>query len=164
MFAIPRLYAMIGAGVVVALFLAWVWRVNHLRAEYKAALVACEANHKQFVADVQAKTAEAQRIDAEHKAQVEAQQTQIQSEKNDAIRNAIAAARATAGRVQPNASQNSVGRGNAAPVPQPATASLSADGAGEASELAADRMICAENTVKSEGWLSWWHSVQAIPR
>lgn len=31
---IPRLYALIGAGVVVALFLAWVWRLDTLRARH----------------------------------------------------------------------------------------------------------------------------------
>lgn len=34
MFGIPRLYAMIGAGVIVALFLAWVWRLDTLRARH----------------------------------------------------------------------------------------------------------------------------------
>lgn len=158
-----RLYAAIAGAVCVALFLGWVWRIDSLRAQHKRDYAACQANFAQFQADVEAKTELARISDLAHKNDVERQQTQIQSEKNDAIRNAIAAARATAGRVQPAAKAHSSGS-TATAVSSPPSTPGSADGAGETSELASDRMICAENTVKAEGWQSWAKSVAAIPR
>jgi hypothetical protein len=157
----PRLYGAIAGAVVVALFLAWVMRVNHLRGQYKAALAACEANHKQFVADVQAKTAEAQRLDAEHKAQVETNQDKITKEENSASTDRIERYR-TAARVQPVAAKANPSRSGTAPVPKPTEAASGIATEDRASELpAADRLICATNTGIAEGWQEWWAKIDA---
>lgn len=161
---IPRLYAMIGAGVIIALFLAWVWRVNHLRAEYKAALTACEANHKQFVADVTAKTLEAQRLDAEHKATVETNQDKITKESSSDYQAQLAALRARydALRVQPKASTNSVGRGGSAPVPSLPEAASGSDAASATCDL--NKFNAEANALQLGGLQGWIRDQEAIPR
>lgn len=159
-----RLYGAIAGAVVVALFLAWVMRVNHLRGQYKAALAACEANHKQFVADVQAKTAEAQRLDALNKTRVETSQEKARTDNDAEIRRRIAAAVAAV-RVQPKTAANGVSGRGAAPVSSAPPASQGADGAGQAPLVQpADLEICAANTELAIGWQAWWRSVEAIPR
>lgn len=160
-----RLYGAIGAAVVVALFLAWAMRVNHLRGQYKAALTACEANHKQFIADVAAKTAEAQRLDAEHVQQVHIADEQARSENDAQIRQRIANAVAAV-RVRNASTQNRGSGSGAAPVSRPTETASGPDGANTAPVIpsTADLEICAENTEKAVGWQSWWQSVEAIPR
>ena len=45
MWGIPRLYVMIGAGVMIALFFAWIWRIDTLRARHLKDLNAAELRH-----------------------------------------------------------------------------------------------------------------------
>lgn len=159
-----RLWGAIGAAVVVALFVAWAFRVNSLRAAHLEERRACEANHKQFVADVRARTAQAQAEDAAHAKQVETAQDQARSENDAQIRQRIASAVAAV-RVRNASTQNRGSGSGAAPVSRPAeTASSSAPASGEAVVPAHDLEVCAVNTEKAAGWLSWWTSVQAIPR
>lgn len=118
-----------------------------------------------FRSDVVAKTAKAQADDAAHAARVERDQTQVQTETNDAIRNRIAAARAHAGRVRGESCQADPGGRGGPAVPGAANAASGAAGESHAAELpASDRMICAEAVVKAEGWIEWWRAVQAVPR
>jgi hypothetical protein len=160
-----KLYGAIGAAVMVALFLAWVWRIDSLRAHYKQDLEACQTNHAQFVADVKAKTDEARRLDAAHKTEVEAKQAQISQENDNEIRRKIAAAVAAVGkRVQLTPATHPSGSGNPA-MSSATVAPASAAGAGETAVVpAADLATCATNTVLAEGWQTWWKGVEAIPR
>lgn len=158
----PRLYAAAGAAIVVALLLAWVARIDHLRAQHKRETIECQANFAKFRADVEARTELARISDAAHKAEVERNQEKIRADSDAEIRRRIADA---VSRVRAGSSSNRVSRGGGAPVSRPADAPGSPAGDGEASELStADRMICAENTVKVEGWQDWYRQVAAIPR
>ncbi len=159
-----KLYAAIGAAVVVALFLAWVWRIDTLRAHYKRDLVACQLNHQQFVADVKARTDEARRLDAAHKAEVESHDARISQEKDSEIRKRIADAvaavrvRIVSTPVHPSGSRSS-------PVSGVAIAAASPAGASQEAVVSSDDLaICATNTVKAEGWQDWRKNVVAVPR
>lgn len=160
-----KLYGAIGAAVMIALFLAWVWRIDSLRAAHKKDLAACVANHAQFVADVKARTDEARRLDAAHKAEVERNQDRISKESDDEIRQRIAAAVvAVRGRVRNTPAIHPGSRGSPAVSIAPFTPAGPA-GADQAAVVpAADLEMCAANTVKAEGWQSWWKDVQAISR
>lgn len=160
-----RLYGAIGAAIAVALFLAWVWRIDSLRGQYKQELAACQTNHAQFVADVKAKTDEARRIDAAHKAEVERNQNKISQESDHDIRKQIAAAVAAArSRVQSAPAAHPSGSGSPA-VPSTPVAAVNPAGADQAAIVpAADLTTCATNTVLAEGWQSWWKGVAAVPR
>jgi len=160
-----KLYGAIGAAVVVALFLAWVWRIDSLRASYKQELAACRTNHAQFVADVKAKTDEARRLDAAHKAEVERNQNKVSEESDHEIRAKIAAAVAAArSRMQPAPAAHP-SSGGSPPVSRAPIPTGSPAGAGqEAVVPAEDLTTCATNTVLAEGWQSWWKGVAAIPR
>jgi hypothetical protein len=162
-FGIPRLYAMIGAGVVVALFLAWVWRIDSLRARHLEETAACQANFERFKADVASKTELARLRDAENKARVEAQQEKIRSENDAEIRQRIAAARAD--RVRTATAKAHPGGGGIPSVPGTANAPLHPVGEGAEAQLhVADDLICIDNTIKAESWQSWWKEVSAIER
>ena len=159
-----KLYGAIGAAVVVALFLAWVWRIDSLRASYKQELAACRTNHAQFVADVKAKN-EARRLDAAHKAEVERNQNKISEESDHEIRAKIAAAVAAARSRRQSAPAAHPGGSGSPSVPSTPVAASSPAGAGqEAVVPAEDLTTCATNTVLVEGWQSWWKGVAAIPR
>ncbi len=159
-----KLWGAIGAAVAVALLFAWVWRIDSLRASYKKDLAACEANHQQFVADVKARTDEARRLDAAHKAEVESNQARISQEKDSEIRKRIADAVAAVRVRIVSTPVHSGGSGNP-PVPGAPIAAASPAGASqEAVVPVADLSVCAENTVKAEGWQAWWKSVEAVPR
>ncbi len=159
-----RLWGAIGAAVVVALLCAWVWRIDSLRAQHKKDLAACVLNHQQFVADVKARTDEARRLDAAHKAEVEQRQSQISQEKDSEIRKRIADAVAAV-RVRIVSTPVHSGSSRSPPVPGASIAAASPAGASqEAIVPVADLSICAENTVKAEGWQDWWKGVEAVPR
>lgn len=159
-----KLYGAIGAAVAVMLFLGWVWRIDSLRAQHKKDLAACVANHAQFVADVKARTDEARRLDAAHKAEVEASQARIEKEKDSEIRKRIADAVAAVRVRVVSTPVHSSGSGNP-PVSGAPVAAVSPAGASqEAIVPVADLATCAANTVKAEGWQEWWKGVSAIPR
>lgn len=159
-----RLYGAIGAAVVVALFVAWAFRVNSLRATHLEERRACEANHKQFVADVQAKTLEAQRLDAEHKATVETNQDKITKESSSDYQAQLAALRARydALRVQPRTAQNSVSRGSGPPVPSIPEAASGSDAAGATCDL--NKFNAEANALQLGGLQGWIREQEAIPR
>jgi hypothetical protein len=161
-----KLYGAIGAAVVVALFFAWVWRIDSLRATYKQELAACQTNHAQFVADVKSKTELARLADAAHKAEVERNQNKISQESDNEIRARIAAAVAAVhSRVQHTPAQAHSSSSGDPAMPSPAVSAASPAGAGqEAVVPTADLEVCAANTVLAEGWQSWWKEVAAVPR
>lgn len=159
-----KLYSAIGVAIAVALFLAWVWRIDSLRAQYKKDLAACEQKHQQFVADVKARTDEARRLDAAHKAEVERNQNRISQEKDSEIRRRIDAAVAAV-RVRVVSTPVRLGGSGSPAVPSPSGSAASPAGASqEAVVSTADLSICAENTIKAEGWQDWWKSAEAVPR
>lgn len=163
MFGIPRLYLMAGAGIVIAIFLGWVWRVDSLRAQHKKELIACQENHARFVADVKDKTELARMSDAAHKAEVERDQEKARAENDTEIRRRIDAAVANVRLRQQ--SQTSNGRSGAANLPGAAHPTSGSDRASEASVMdEGDQIICSENTVKAQGWKDWNDAVQSIPR
>lgn len=159
-----RLWGAIGAAVVVALFVAWAFRVNSLRATHLEERRACEANHKQFVADVQAKTLEAQRLDAEHKATVETNQDKITKESSSDYQAQLAALRARYDslRVQSKAPANGISRGSSAPVPSVPETASGPDAAGAACDL--NKFNAEANALQLGGLQNWVRDQEAIPR
>lgn len=158
-----KLYGALGAAIAVALFLAWVWRIDSLRATYKRDYATCQQNFAQFQADVKAKTELARKEDALHKAQVERDQNKVSQESDHEIRSRIAAAVAAV-RVQLSSPAHP-GDGGSPAVSSPALAAGSPAGAGQAAIVpAVDLEVCVTNTVKAEGWQSWWKGVAAVPR
>ncbi len=159
-----RLYGAIAGAVVVALFLAWVLRIDHLRAQHLKERIACEQKYNQFVADVKARTDEARRLDAAHKAEVERNDSRVSQEKDSEIRKRIADAVAAV-RVRIVSTPIHSGSGRSPPVSGAPVAAASPAGASqEAVVPVTDLSICAENTIKAEGWQNWWEPVTAIPR
>ena len=159
-----KLYGALGAALAVALFLGWVWRIDSLRGRYKQELAACQANHAQFVADVKSHTELARKEDAVHKAEVERAYVQKSQESDNEIRRRIAAAVAAV-RVRVVSTPVHPGGGGSPAVPGAPVAAASPAGASqEAVVSSSDLTTCAENTIKAEGWQSWWKSVAAVPQ
>ncbi len=162
------LFAKIGVGIIgvsllgmVVLSLLLAGEKIH-SAKLQTALITCNKTLENERQQVRDKTAVAKADDAAHAAKVEAHDTKIQMENNDAIRDRIGRARtALSLRNQPAAPARS---GGEAPVSSPPQPPSSADGAGGASELsAADKLICVTNTLKAEGWQDWQKAVASIP-
>ena len=159
-----KLYGALGAAVAVALFLGWVWRIDSLRGQYKDELKACRDNHAQFVADVKSHTELARKEDAAHKADVERNQAKVSEESDNEIRRRIAAAVAAV-RVRVVSTPVHPGGGTSPAVPGAPIAVVSPAGASqEAVVSSSDLTTCAENTIKAEGWQSWWKGIAAVPR
>lgn len=158
----------IGASLILLLLLsvqtARLSASQHHSKKVETQLVECQANHKQFVADTVAKTAEAQRLDAEHKAQVEAAQEQVRSENDAQIRQRIAAAVAAV-RVRNASAQNHSGGSGAKNLPSTGQTAVGFNGTSEIALMDEDdQSICSENTVKAQGWKDWNEAVQSISR
>lgn len=158
-----RLYGALGAAVALALFLAWVWRIDSLRAHYKRSWEAEKTSSILFAERVRL-TSETIVAKAEKSARrVETAQTQAQQESDNEIRQRIAAAVRA---VQLRAGQTRADtRSGGNDLPQAATAAGSPSGTSQAAELATDDLtICTENTIKLDGWQSWWRQVSTIDR
>lgn len=127
----------------------------------RAALKAEQAAHAQDIADVRAATAKAQADDLMHARAVETRQAKISQEIQDDLTSRLASARADAARYAERlrtASQASDSGSAAASVPSFPDAPSSAVGASQ-DAFVADAAICAENSVKAQGWLDWYRSV-----
>lgn len=112
----------------------------------------------------QAKTAEAQLNDQIHASTIEAAQTAVTQEQTDDLKAKLADALAAA-RNRPRGLCHAATGGSAVQsVPEAADASSAASGAGEEAIVASDDAVCAENTVKAQGWQDWWANVSAIER
>ncbi len=159
-----KLYGAIAGAVAIALLCAWVWRIDHLRAQHLKERIACEQKYTQFVADVKARTDEARRLDAAHKAEVEQHDAMISQEKDSEIRKRIADAVAAV-RVRIVSTPVHSGSSRSPPVSGAPIAAISPAGASqEAVVPVADLSVCATNTILAEGWQDWWKGVAAVPR
>ncbi len=156
-----RLYGAIAGAVAVALLVAWVFRIDSLRARHVKELVACQANHAQFVADVKAKVELARISDAAHKAEVDAAQQKERADHEAEVQHLRAD---YAGRVRDYAKAHPGGSGKPAMSAPTNSPSEPVTASSEAVVPVSDLEICASNTAAAEGWLSWWKSVEAIPR
>lgn len=119
-----------------------------------------KAEKATVIAEVRAKTAEAQAADLAHVRAVEAAQDKVREEVSRDLESKLAAARAAvddyARRLRAQAAQ---GGGGATPVPIASEAARAPAGAGTEA-LVSDLQICAENTVKAEGWQAWWREAE----
>ena len=156
-----RMYGAIAGAVAVALLLAWVWRIDSLRARHLKERVACEQNHAQFVADVKAKTDEARRLDAEHKATVEAQQDKVSANASKDYQTELAALRARYDKLRAAPKADSGSRGGSAVPVIPSTTS-GPDVAAATAPL--DGFACEANSLQLGGLQGWVRDQQAIPR
>lgn len=156
-----RLYVALGAAILVALLVAYVWRIDSLRAAHKRDYEACKAAYAQFVADVKAKTELARLSDAKHKAEVEAAQEKERADHEAEIQHLRAD---YSQRVRDYAKAHPGSRAGAS-LPRPANAPSSpAPASAETIVPVADLEICAANTALAESWQSWWKEVAVIPR
>lgn len=163
MFGIPRLYAMIGIGVAVALFVAWVWRVDSLRDQYKRERDSERVAATLFAERVRSKSEEIARKASENARRIETAYATINQENDGEIRARIAAA-VNAVRLRTGTSGANPGSGRNA-VPSPSGAASGTTGAGSQALVPSDDLIiCTEAVVKAEGWQAWWKSVEAVER
>lgn len=121
------------------------------------------------VANFRAATAQAQAADQAHARDVEHRDAGISQEaQNDLTKqrdDAVARAADYARRLRAGTAESPVGGGSATGLPVPAGAAGAADGAGATAVVpAADLTVCAENSVKAQGWPDWWRKVSAAPR
>lgn len=156
-----KLYAAIAGAVAVALLFAWVMRIDHLRGQHLKERIACEQNHAQFVADVKARTDEARRLDAAHKATVEAQQDKVSANVSQDYQKQLADLRARYERlrVQPKADS---GGGGATAMPSIPDATGRPDAAAASAPL--NEFACEANTLQLGGLQDWVRGVAAVPR
>lgn len=125
-----------------------------------AALKAEQAAHAQDIADVRAATAKAQADDLMHARAVETRQAKISQEIQDDLTSRLASARADAARYAERlraASQAHPGSVAATDMPGLPDAPSGAAGAGQ-DAIVDDAAICAENSVKAQGWQDWYRS------
>ena len=116
------------------------------------------------IADVRTKTAEAKAADLANKIRVEAEQAKVQSDAETKLRHDLSAARAAVERLR-RAPQTNSGSSGGTGLPGPTDAASELAGAsGDAVIPFADAMICADNSVKAQGWQDWWKSVSVIDR
>ena len=166
MFGVPRLYAMIGIGVAVALFLAWVARIDHLRAAHLKQYQAEHAAYVQFQADVKAKTELARIADAAHKAEVERDQNKVTMEVSNDYQAQLADLRRryAALQLRNNAKANSGGGRSSAMPGVPNTASGADDTAPQAGLPPEDALIASEQALQLKGLQDWVRGQEAVER
>lgn len=159
------------AGALLAVILilgAGLFITRHTLGNRTKDLALCNALRQQLASDVTAKTAEAKAADIEHKAQVETAQNTKTQESDNALRTQLADARTRADdlsrRLRNASAQADSGGSGTKDLPRPANAASGANGAGQATVVAADNIACAENTVKAQGWQDWWHAVADVAR
>jgi|GEM_PF-5977280 len=151
---------LLGGATVIAL---WLYADHR---GYSRAEAIYTAQIAQLENDVRQKTAEAQAEDIAHARVIEQAQEQARKEAYHDIDEKLAAARADADayvrRMLAKAATDQ-GSGGGTGVPG------AAEPAGEPADtdttaILDDARICAENTVKAEGWSEWWAGIQKIER
>ena len=149
------------AGVIVA---TWLY-IDHRGFQRGAASRQPEITRlEKAIADVRAKTAEAKADDLANKIRVEAEQAKVQSDAETKLRHDLAAARAAVERLR-RAPQADTGGGRGTDLPGTSDAASNLAGASEDAVIPfADAVICADNSVKAQGWQDWWKSVSVIDR
>ena len=147
----------------VALLFAALMVTRHTLASRTDALEREKAASVLFAARVEAKSNEIIARAQANARRVETAQTQIQQEKDHAIR-ASGDANARAARLWAETHRaDSRSCGNTMPGP-PGPAS-NPDGAGQEAVVPAhDLELCAIAVTKAEGWSAWYKSISAIPR
>lgn len=160
----------IGAFTLSALLIAITWgAINKHNAIHwqkvaknkELALKESENARLLFAERVKAKSEGIRRRAIENARRVEAAQTQISQESDNEIRSRIAAVSASV-RAQASGGTHPGRGGNSLPGSPDATGNPA--GAGQASVVVADRLICTEAIVKAEGWAGWWERISEIPR
>lgn len=118
-----------------------------------------QAVHQRDLALVKAGTEKAKADAVQHALTVERKNDEIKDQKAKELTAALAAARADANAyvLRKQASGGSRGVGSTS-LPKTTNASTGASGTSPSSELD-DTQVCAENTVKAEGWLDWFLAV-----
>lgn len=154
---IPRLYAALGIGaLILALFVGLLFTRARLDSEKNG-----RALDRQAVATAQA---EARAADLQHARDIEAAQNHVREEVSRDLEAKLASARAAADdyarRLRNQAAQGGSNRAHLPVVAEPPDAP---DGPGETAILD-DLRICADNTVKAEGWRDWWLRIEGAPR
>lgn len=160
---LPWKWIGIGAGVI-----ALVWFVHHRGyASGVASQQPTIASLNATIANVRTATAKAQADDLARKQAVEAQDARIAQEKTDAIEKQLADARRTVAdyarlHAAPPAD---TGRGATAGVSfTPPAASPVAGAGGQALVPISDLSICADNSVKAQGWQDWYRAIAKVDR
>lgn len=145
---------LVSVGLAVALFFCHL-HGNTMESNWKAEVAA----HQLDIANVKAGTEKAKADALEHARTVEEANHVIEVQKQADLVKQLAAARADANayilRLQTAANRGSA---NATGLPQASGTSSGASGASPSPELD-DAESCAENTVKAEGWLDWYHAI-----
>lgn len=160
-----RLYGALAGAIAIALFLAWVWRVDSLRARHLEERIACEENHAQFVADVKAQRELARLSDAANKARVEAEQERNRGVSSDAYESLRTRYNDALGRLRSAEAPTHPGGRRDKAVSGPAAAADAAPSAGQGAFVSeGDLRICADNTAAAITWQEWWKSVEAVER
>lgn len=155
----------IAAGAAV---LGAIWFVHHRGyasgvASQQPTIVSLNAT----IANVRTATAKAQADDLAHKRAVETQDAKIAQEKTDALEKQLADARAAVAdyvRMHAAPAADSSGSRTAAVSFTPAAASASAGAGSQALVPVSDLSICADNSVKAQGWIDWWKAVVEAAR
>ena len=162
-----RIGLWLSAGLLVALFVsaALLRAEKRHSAKIQTALNQTVAAYDQFRADVNAKTAEAQRIDRENKARVDTAQRQERQESSHAYDALRARYNDALGRLRSTAAATHTGSGDNQGVPGTAGTAGSTVAAGQGAFVSEDDLsICADNTAAAKTWQDWWMKVSAIPR
>ena len=162
-----KIFGGLSAALLLVIGILWISLGAEKRhaAKVETRLAQTQAAFDATVADYRAKAAQAKADDLANKARIEAAQTQrteVSSHDYEALRARYAAALE---RLRAGAAQADPGSRGNPPVPGPAGAAGPAPSAGAGAFVSqADLAVCSENTAKAETWLSWWKSVEAIPR
>lgn len=151
---------LLGGAVAIGL---WHWSDHR---GYQRAEAIYTAQIAQLKSDIRERTAAAKAEDIAHARVIEQAQEAARKEAYHDIDEKLAASRADADayvrRVLAKAGTDQGGGGRAG-VPGAAQPAGESAGASEAA-FVDDTRICAENTVKAEGWSAWWASIQNINR
>lgn len=152
------------AGLILGLLAAlWIWSDHrgYQRAETKA-IVQIQRVEAKAAASLNAVKDTALRMRAEQverARKIEAANRKVSDDVEASLRSRIAALRDGL-----RATAHGNPGGDQAGLPGAADASRDSAGAGGASELVADRLICGEAIIKAEGWADWWAGIQKVER
>jgi len=140
-----------------------IWRAPWAEARQRDKDQAQITALQKTVSDMQAASAKAEADNKAHVAATEAADEQTRKVQTDALSAQLVDAHAAlAGWLRSQAAAHNAG-GNG--VPQTPGSASSVDGAGQSAVVSVpDLEICAENTVKAQGWQDWYKAVSANPR
>jgi hypothetical protein len=160
--SLPWKYIGIALAILSAVLLVWraPWAEHRQKAKDQAVIAALNGT----ISNMRAASDKAA---ADNKAKVAATQAadeQTRKEQTDALSTKLVDARAAVAAYLQRLrdAQAHPGSAGTGPIPQTAGTPSPANGAGESAVVpVADLQICAENTVKSQGWQDWYRAVSA---